>query len=94
MFCPYRIVLSCIAGRTIDIDAIPVQPDMDRIPPADTIEVVPPVRAAENVRILSQNGTPLAKERLEQVRAELYSATAPSFEVIHNAESSGGFLRV
>ena len=86
-----RVVLSCLAGRAIDIDAIPVQPNIDRLPPADTIEVVSPVRASENVRILSENGTPLPKERIEQTRAELYPATQPEFDVTKDA---GGFLIV
>ena len=43
------VVLACVLGRPLDIDQIPMQ---EALPNGtlDTIEVVAPVRTAENVR--------------------------------------------
>ena len=44
-----RVVLECLLGRTIDMDTIPMQTDALGGAANQTVEAVPPVRAAEDV---------------------------------------------
>jgi hypothetical protein len=96
-----RIVLSCLAGRPVNLDLIPVMPDMEgRKNPQQTIEAVPPVRLSDDALFLDAEGTQVPKERLSPRLEQAAQFAGPPLQELSGPtpfssrplEEHGGFL--
>lgn len=92
--------MQTLTGRGIDVDAIPIQDELQGVTPSETIISVAPVRSGPNVEVISSEGTTLSPQQKQESRfATFYDDVEDGVEPSREAYNArippelGGFLR-